>query len=66
MDRKSLQHIVLKTEDEKQKIDAFETFTNSEDIGIKSTYTKLDIETRRECRYRICGCGLGEHIQLSQ
>ncbi|MFD0989805.1 methylmalonyl-CoA mutase [Mariniflexile jejuense] len=44
MGRKNLQHIVLKTEDEKQKIDTSETFTNSEDIAIKSTYTKLDIE----------------------
>ncbi|TCL66949.1 methylmalonyl-CoA mutase [Mariniflexile fucanivorans] len=44
MSRKNLQHIVLKTEVESQKTELSETFTTSEGIAIKSTYSKEDIE----------------------
>ena len=44
MTRKNLQHIILKTDDESPKFRAFETFDTAEDITLKSTYSKEDIE----------------------
>jgi methylmalonyl-CoA mutase len=44
MTRKNLQHIILKTDDESPKFGAIETFDTAEDITVKSTYSKEDIE----------------------
>ena len=44
MTRKNLQHIILKTDEESPKAGAFETFDTAEDITVKSTYSKEDIE----------------------
>ena len=44
MTRKNLQHIILKTDEESPKARAFETFDTAEDITVKSTYSKEDIE----------------------
>ncbi len=42
--RKNLQHITLKTENGRPKTDDFRTFKTAEDIAIKSTYSKHDVE----------------------
>ena len=44
MTRKNLQHIILKTDDESPEFGAIETFDTAEDITVKSTYSKEDIE----------------------
>ena len=44
MTRKNLQHIILKTDDKSPKFGAIETFDTAEDITVKSTYSKEDIE----------------------
>ena len=44
MPRKSLQHITLKTEVEKLKTEKLQTFKTAEDIDVKSTYSKRDVE----------------------
>ena len=42
--RKNLQHITLKTDVEKLKIEELQTFKTAEDIDIKSTYSKDDVK----------------------
>ena len=44
MTRKNLQHIILKTDNESPNFGAIETFDTAEDITVKSTYSKEDIE----------------------
>ena len=43
MSRKSLQHITLKSEDGSRKLEVSETFLTAEDIEVKSTYSKEDL-----------------------
>ncbi|MBN4085197.1 methylmalonyl-CoA mutase [Flavobacteriaceae bacterium AH-315-B10] len=43
MPRKNLQHITIKSEVRKQKLEATETFQTAEGIEVKDTYTKEDV-----------------------
>ena len=43
MSRKSLQHITLKSEDGSRKLEVSDTFLTAEDIEVKSTYSKEDL-----------------------
>mgnify|MGYP000430444366 CR=1 FL=1 len=44
MPRKNLQHITIKSEDGSSKIETQSQFKTAEDIDVKSTYSKTDIE----------------------
>jgi methylmalonyl-CoA mutase len=44
MSRKNLQHIILKTEDQRPKTNCTKTFQTAEGIEVKSTYSKDDLK----------------------
>ncbi|MEN3322885.1 methylmalonyl-CoA mutase [Mariniflexile soesokkakense] len=51
MSRKNLQHIKIKTEFGKPKLEASETFVTAEGIELKSTYSKQDIENSEHLNF---------------
>ncbi|MCF6294104.1 MAG: methylmalonyl-CoA mutase [Flavobacteriaceae bacterium] len=51
MSRKNLQHITIKPEVKRQKIEATETFQTAENILVKSNYTKEDVANLKHLNF---------------